>query len=81
MNLNEALDILSVAMELNLESTSGFPMERTSRNMNVGSSIIPNDLEYNVSILHEYLFGTVDYVPTDDVYEISEIIKDKSGVR
>ena len=49
--------------------------------MNVGSSIIPNDLEYNVSILHEYLFGTVDYVPTDDVYEISEIIKDKSGVR
>ena len=80
MTLNEALDVVSAAMELNMPATSGFPTERGSKNMDGQSCIIPKTLEYNVTLLHEYLFGTADYVPTDAVYQISEIIKGKTGI-
>lgn len=77
MELDETLEVLSKALEMNIPSTSGFPSERSSATVNGQSCIIPNTLEYNVSILHEYLFGTIDYTPTDTVHEISENIKDR----
>lgn len=80
MNLDEALDVLIAAMELNMSSTSGFPTERGAKTIDGQSCIIPKNLDYNVTLLHEYLFGTTDYVPTDTVYDISEIIVNKTGI-
>ena len=37
---------------------------------------IPDNLEDNVIQLHEKLFGTANYQPTDDVIEYSEYLKD-----
>lgn len=80
MSLDETLEIISKALEMNIPSTSGFPLERGSATINGQSCVVPKTLEYNVSVLHDYLFGTSGYTTTDTVYEISENIINRTGV-
>jgi LCP family protein required for cell wall assembly len=81
LDLDEALEMLSVALDMNITGTSGFPTERGSKNMSGGLSIIPKTLETNVGILHNYLFGTEDYEVTDTVQEINDTIVRNTGIQ
>lgn len=78
MSLDETLEIVGAVLEMEVPETSGFPQERGSATISGQSYVIPDTLESNVSILHEYLFGSVGYTPTDSVHEISENIIDRA---
>ncbi len=61
------------------EGKSGFPYSLGNETINGGSMVIPRTLSYNVSKLHEYLYGDDDYVPTNTVQHISDTIEAISG--
>ncbi len=44
-------------------------------NLSVPDPVVATDLEAEVSYLHEFLFGTEDYQPTQTVKEISDEIR------
>ncbi len=77
------LDLLSMAQAMlgyDMEDSRGFPFERTDMTLQgAGSIVVPCDLVTNVSELHEFLFGTVDYQPSEQVQTISQYIVDKTG--
>lgn len=51
---------------------SGFPFEKSSGSIRgIGSSVFTSNLKKNVSMLHEFLFGTEGYQPSATVSNIS----------
>ena len=68
-------------MSYNIKSTTGFPYELTTMTLSsTGSTVIPIDLETNVSELHKYLFNDESYSTSDTVQLISSNISKKTGV-
>ena len=77
----EILGLASSMMDYELVDTHGFPFELTTGSYgSKGDLVVAADLETNVSELHEYLFGTKDYVPTKVVQGISQKVKNDTGV-
>lgn len=77
-DLNEILGYAADAPKYTIVGSDGFPFEnyRVCATIgNKGSCVVPIDLDVNVTMLHEFLFGVKDYVPTDKVMECSEKIK------
>ena len=60
----------------------GFPFERTSKDLGkrLGSVVVPCDLQTNVSELHDYLFGTKNYMVSPNVRAYSQTIVANTGV-
>lgn len=83
----EIMPLIYRLENLNLtdESTSVIPQDYVSAeyvgNLAVPDPVVATDLEAEVSYLHEFLFGTKDYQPTQTVKEISDDIKYITGVR
>lgn len=77
-------EILSLAMDVtkyDIGTTTGFPFDLVTRSLSgSGDCVVPVSLENNVSQLHEFMFGTVDYTPSFSVQSISNSIIDKTGV-
>ncbi len=64
-----------------LGETMGFPEARGDAKMGKkGACVIPQTLETNVVKLHQFLFGTEDYVPSETVKSISKKIAADSGM-
>lgn len=63
-----------------LVETTGFPFELTTASLDSGDTVIPVELENNVSELHQWLFNDEDYSPSQTVQSISANIVKKSGV-
>lgn len=81
LTLKEILSLAKDVKAYNIVSTSGFPFEMTTKSLSTDSSaVVPIGLSNNVSQLHEYLFGTVDYEPSETVQAISDAIINKTGV-
>ncbi|SHJ17718.1 LCP family protein [Parasporobacterium paucivorans] len=96
MDLNEILKLIPTAIKFNITGTTGFPTELTSgtfynpvvyrngKQMSLynkaPSCVFVKGLERNVTQLHEFLFGTTDYVPTKNVQEINDILITLTGV-
>lgn len=81
LTLAEILDLAMDVRMYEISSTSGFPFDLVNRTISgSGDSVIPVSLTNNVSKLHEYLFGTADYVPSLSVRAINDTIIDKTGV-
>jgi len=78
-------EILSYATALTkykVTETKGFPFDKTSATLSgKGSCVIPVTLASNVTMLHEFLFGTVDYKPSSKVWTISDTIQGLAGNR
>lgn len=87
LKLTEILDLLKDITSYNIVETSGFPSAeyRTTAiikagGRNHGDCVVPVDLETNVMILHQFLFGDVgDYTPSQAVQGYSERIRSDSG--
>ena len=61
--------------------TTGFPMARSDGVLGKkGACVIPATLEYNVTLLHQFLFGDEAYTPTDSVKKLSDKIASDTGV-
>ncbi|MCI8660879.1 MAG: LytR family transcriptional regulator [Lachnospiraceae bacterium] len=64
-----------------LGETMGFPEARGDAKMGKkGACVIPQTLETNVVKLHQFLFGTDDYAPSETVKNISKKIAADSGM-
>lgn len=81
LTLKEILSLAKDVKSYQIASTTGFPFEVTTKKLDVwGDTVIPIGLSNNVSKLHEYLFETVDYEPSETVRMISNAIINKTGV-
>lgn len=81
LTLSEIIGLASHVKEYTISSTTGFPFEMTTKSLSgSGDTVIPIGLADDVSMLHEYLFGTVDYEPSKTVQAISDAIIQKTGV-
>ncbi|MBQ9136635.1 MAG: LCP family protein [Lachnospiraceae bacterium] len=81
-SMDEILELTKDIAKYNLVDNTGFPhsdMRGTATLGSKGSCVYAVDLEDNVKWLHEYLFGEVDYEPSDAVKEYSGIIHDFVG--
>ena len=75
-------ELLAMAPQLltyDIVDTTGFPFDKAATVKGKGSCVIPVNLEENVKQLHEYLFGTTDYQPSDEVKAISSQITTETG--
>ena len=76
-------ELLAMAPQLltyDIVDTTGFPFDKVAATVKgKGSCVIPVNLEDNVKQLHEYLFGTTDYQPSDEVKAISSQITTDTG--
>ena len=76
----EMLSIVKDIRNYKLESTVGFPAGyEYYEDERKGSVLVPANLSQNVTALHEYLFGTTAYVPTDTVTNINDRIMKETG--
>ncbi len=77
------LELLSMAnsmMDYDFSESRGFPFERADMTLgSAGSIVVACDLETNVIELHEYLFGTTDYQPSDQIVAASQYIVQQTG--
>lgn len=77
----EMLELAKTFKEYELTENSGFPFNYTPINhASKGSILVAKDLSTNVTMLHSFLFGTVDYRPTDVVNRISSTISNETSV-
>ncbi len=78
----EILNYAKYFTEYKLGANTGFPIDKTTDTISgLGSIVIPVDLTDNVSQLHEFLFGTNNYVPSSTVNTISGNIIMRIGQR
>ena len=71
-SLTEILAYAKDAFEYNLTDMSGFPFDKSTASLSgVGSSVVPETLQSNVLLLHEFFFGDDGYSPSSTVTEIS----------
>lgn len=81
LTLNEILDLAKDVMKYSINTSAGFPYEMVIRDLaGNGSTVVPVDLEANVSKLHKVLFGTENYEPSFIVQTLGQTIMDKTGV-
>jgi LCP family protein required for cell wall assembly len=74
----DSLDMLDLAKDIlsyNIVDQIGFPFENRADYYKKISYVFPLDLSANVTELHNWLFDTTDYTPTEKVKEISNEIK------
>ncbi|HOO79566.1 MAG TPA: LCP family protein [Lachnospiraceae bacterium] len=76
-DLDTILGVATNVSNYTVVGSEGFPFtdyRATGTIGGKGSCVIPTDLVTNVSMLHEFLFGTQNYDPTPTVHECSEHI-------
>ena len=84
LTLSEILELLKDVASYEIVETSGFPVgEYRSTGVfsqRIGDCVIPADLETNVVVLHEFLFGDIgDYEPSEAVQEYGDKIRSDTG--
>ena len=81
MTVDQLLSIAADGLSYNIVETSGFPFDLVADSVgSAGSCVIPKDMEANVAQLHELLYNETDYAPSAKVKEISDRIKNDTGV-
>lgn len=58
-----------------IEEQTGYPFDKVNKTINKADVVISTSPASNVSKLHEYLFGTKDYTPSETVQSINKDIK------
>lgn len=77
-------ELLGLAKDIasyNLVDTTGFPFDVQTANISAGDCVIPVNLEQNVLQLHQWMFGSDGYTPSEKVKEISNKIINETGIQ
>ncbi|MBP5192785.1 MAG: LCP family protein [Eubacterium sp.] len=78
---DDFITLVKAVKDYKFVSAVGFPFEfEYCQDESRGSSLAPKNLVQNVVALHNYLFGTVAYEPTDAVKENDSKISKETGV-
>lgn len=81
LDKDEIIDLAKGMLDYNMGPTVGFPMElEMVGHETKGSIIVAADLFSNVQALHQFLFGTEAYTPTQTVQGISNDITAETGI-
>ncbi len=78
LDINEILSLVANVANYEIVGSSGFPFDTnitTGKIGSKGSCVIPMDLSTNVELLHEYLYPEIEYTPSPEVLEYSDIIE------
>ena len=73
---NEIVAMLPLVAKINITDSFGWPYETSGSMIKGVYYSVPEDLEEDVSKLHEELFNEEDYTPSKTVQSISDDIKD-----
>ncbi len=77
--LTEILAYAKDAFDYKLTDMSGFPFDKTTATLSgVGSTVLPDDLQSNVTALHKFFFEKDSYSPSSTVTSINSQILDYS---
>ena len=80
LSASEIIGLAAGMQDYELVDTQGWPFRLTTGTTPGGAAVvIPTDLETNVVLLHEYLFGTDGYEPSDVVSTLSQRISSDTG--
>lgn len=80
LSFDEIMDLIPTMLEFTLTESQGFPFTLDTPTINGASMVVAEGLSYNVSKLHEFLFDEEDYVPSDQVMEISDYLENYTGI-
>lgn len=75
MTNEEIMSLAKSIFSYDIVDQTGFPFEKDAHTYNRDSYVFPINLKDNVIMLHEFLFGTKDYKPSDTVTEYSDYIE------
>lgn len=78
LDIDEILGLVSKVNSYQIVGSTGFPFDTnitTGKIGSKGSCVIPLDLTTNVELLHEYLYPGVEYTPSPEVLQYSEVIE------
>lgn len=78
LKIDEILSLVANVSSYEIVGSSGFPFDTnitTGKIGSKGSCVIPMDLATNVELLHEYLYPEIEYTPSPEVLEYSDIIE------
>lgn len=71
----------SILSKFHMGESTGFPQARGDASMGKkGAVVVPQTLESNVKVLHQFMFGVEDYNPSDTVKRLSAKIAEDSGM-
>ncbi len=79
LDIDELTALAAQAFDMNMGNTAAFPDEEHQYNeiLDSGDSIVADTLEENVSLLHQFLYGTENYQPTQDLRNLAERIRNE----
>ena len=78
---DEMLALAKALLEYEMGPSVGFPLAYVPYDHETkGSILVPADLNTNVSALHEFLFGTTSYMPSQSVQNISVKLQTETGI-
>ena len=81
LSTTEILGLAKDVASYDLSETMGFPFNLQTANISAGDCVVPQNLANNVIELHNRLFGSDGYTPSDTVQEISNIIINETGIQ
>ena len=71
--------VIKNILRLHITETHGFPFDYVCEKSGGADYVFPDDLEENVKKLHEFLYDTEDYHPSEYVLRTSESIEEKKN--
>lgn len=82
LSLTEMIALAKDVASYSLVDTFGFPFDKTPMNLPTGGDcVVPVNLANNVLQLHQRLFGSDGYTPSETVQEISNRIINETGAQ
>ncbi|MCI8669075.1 MAG: LytR family transcriptional regulator [Lachnospiraceae bacterium] len=80
LTFDEVMDLIPTMLDFELTETMGFPFTCDTPTIDKASVVVANGLSYNVTKLHEYLFGEKNYIPSLQVQNISDYLENYTGI-
>lgn len=80
LSFDEVMDLIPTMIDFTLSGSEGFPFTCDTPTINQASMVVAQGLSYNVTKLHEFLFDEENYVPSEQVMEISDYIENYTGI-
>ncbi len=81
MSTGTMITLASSILGYDMSESRGFPFERTTLTVSKskGNCVIPCDLITNVEELHELLYGSEEYTPSEKVQKYNDLIINETG--
>ena len=77
MDVDELIKLFVLGYDMNLAGSAGYPDLEHQYNayLDSGDCVVADTLEENVSLMHGFLYGIADYVPSEGLCRVAEQIR------